>query len=75
MKNLTTAVKSEILYCMDDLEDVLTKLDAIGAGIAAIHVDAAIEHLRGNLHTAEAQVSNDCDFEVDSTYARMRIVH
>ncbi|WP_299192453.1 hypothetical protein [uncultured Erythrobacter sp.] len=60
---------------MDDLEDVLSKLDAIGAGIAAIHVDAAIEQLRGNLASAEVQTSNECDFDAGSTYARMRIVH
>lgn len=31
------------------LEDVLEKLDRLGAGIAAIHVDAAINQLKNNL--------------------------
>lgn len=75
MKNITSAATIELRYCIDDLEDVLAKLDAIGAGIAAIHVDAAIEHLRGNLANVEAQASNDCDLGSDQAYARMRIVH
>lgn len=31
------------------LESVLHTLDEVGAGIAAIHVDAAINQLRGNI--------------------------
>lgn len=33
------------------LENVLETLDMIGAGIAAIHVDAAVNQLRNNLDT------------------------
>ena len=37
------------------LDRVLETLDRIGAGIAAIHVDAAIDQLRNNLELCEAQ--------------------
>ena len=37
------------------LDRVLETLDRIGAGIAAIHVDAAIDQLRNNLEVCEAQ--------------------
>ncbi len=37
------------------LDKVLETLDRIGAGIAAIHVDAAIDQLRNNLDLCEAQ--------------------
>ena len=40
------------------LEEQLLKLDELGAGIAAIHVDAAIEQLRSNLAKME---QSDCD--------------
>ncbi len=41
----------EILECRRALETTLRKLDGLGAGIAAIHVNAAIEQLTGNLET------------------------
>ncbi len=34
---------------LSTLETVLDRLDRIGAGIAAIHVDAAINQLKNNL--------------------------
>ncbi len=37
------------------LDKVLETLDRIGAGIVAIHVDAAIDQLRNNLDLCEAQ--------------------
>ena len=40
---------AEMALCRSALEDVLERLDKIGAGLAAIHVDAAIMHLGNNL--------------------------
>ena len=39
----------ELKDCLLKLESALETLDRVGAGIAAIHVDAAIEQLQGNI--------------------------
>ena len=51
--HLTLNEVLELKSCIGDLEIVLQKLDRIGAGIAAIHVDAALVQLRNNLDSAE----------------------
>ena len=57
---------AELEQCVCTLEEVLVSLDTIGAGIAAIHVDAAINQLKTNLenlHVARVrqnQASNAC---------------
>ena len=49
---LTSTEVQELKNCISDLEIVLEKLDKVGAGIAAIHVDAALVQLRGNLNSS-----------------------
>ncbi|GMN01546.1 hypothetical protein [Erythrobacter sp. MTPC3] len=43
------------------LERQLIKLDAMGAGIAAIHVNAAIEQLRSNIEIVNEVVATPFD--------------
>ena len=43
----------ELRECCERLNEVLQTLDRMGAGIAAIHVDAAIEQLCTNLELIE----------------------
>ena len=45
----------ELQESLAALDKVLETLDRIGAVIAAIHVDAAIDQLRNNLDLCEAQ--------------------
>ena len=54
MIQLTACEIDELKYCESELERILVLLDAAGAGIAAIHVNAAIEQLKKNLHTIGA---------------------
>ena len=42
------AEQLELQECERQLEQVLRRLDQVGAGIAAIHVNAAIEQLKAN---------------------------
>ena len=49
MIQLTSRELAELKSCKQELEGVLELLDAAGAGIAAIHVSAAIEQLKANL--------------------------
>lgn len=57
MIQLTSLEIDDIDHCKRELEAVLKVLDTVGAGIAAIHVNAAIEQLKKNL----AAVTPDCD--------------
>ncbi|MEP0392515.1 MAG: hypothetical protein ABJ205_07420 [Erythrobacter sp.] len=52
MIQLTSCEIDNIQDCRRDLEAVLKILDTVGAGIAAIHVNAAIEQLKKNLAIA-----------------------
>ncbi len=49
MLHVTLGELAELKRCLTSLEDILTALDKVGAGIAAIHVDAAINQLKNNL--------------------------
>ena len=51
--HLTSSELLELKSCIGDLEIVLEKLDKLGAGIAAIHVDAALVQLHNNLDSAQ----------------------
>lgn len=53
MIQLTICEIDDLKYCQRELEGVLELLDAAGAGIAAIHVNAAIEQLKRNLDVVE----------------------
>ncbi|MEQ8412023.1 MAG: hypothetical protein RIC51_08680 [Erythrobacter sp.] len=59
MNTHDNATEDELAEIADILHDCLARLDRIGAGIAAIHVNAAIEHLTA---LGEATGSGDgCD--------------
>jgi len=49
MFQLTSCEIDDLDHCKRELESVLKILDCAGAGIAAIHVDAAIEQLKSNI--------------------------
>ena len=53
MIHITIDELGELQSSLVALEKVLETLDRIGAGIAAIHVDAAIDQLRNNLEIVE----------------------
>lgn len=65
----------ELEACLRALEQTLVKLDDAGAGIAAIHVDAAIHHLNGNLKAIEEATLVDSDAVWLDTYADQQLMH
>jgi uncharacterized protein YukE len=50
----------QIQVIISTLQEELAKLDRLGAGIAAVHVNAAIEQLRANL----SMLTDDCEWEL-----------
>lgn len=58
MIQLTSYEIDDIQHCKQELESVLHILDHAGAGIAAIHVNAAIEQLKKNLVALAPQSSS-----------------
>lgn len=50
MVYITSDELAELQECVSSLKTILARLDRIGAGIAAIHVDAAIEQLANNIN-------------------------
>jgi len=65
MIHMTTCEVHDLEHCQSVLERVLATLDATGAGIAAIHVDAAIEQIKRNILLAK---SNGVDLEGTSFF-------
>lgn len=63
----------ELRECRAGLKSVLQRLDSIGAGIAAIHVDAAIAQLKNNIDLAEEALSQDYDPTLISIYENARV--
>ncbi|BDI61067.1 hypothetical protein [Qipengyuania nanhaisediminis] len=61
MKNLGIEELGELMDCSSALEEVLRRLDVVGAGLAAIHVDAAIHQLRANLDATITTMSGTGD--------------
>lgn len=55
MIQLTSCEVEDIDHCKQQLEAVLRVLDSVGAGIAAIHVNAAIEQLTKNLSAVTSE--------------------
>lgn len=49
MGHISSGELAELQDCVSSLKAILSRLDRIGAGIAAIHVDAAIEQLGSNI--------------------------
>lgn len=54
MIHMTTDEVIDLKQCQHALERVLVSLDTVGAGIAAIHVNAAIEQLNKNISVIAA---------------------
>lgn len=54
MIQLTSCEIDDLGHCKRELEVALGMLDAVGAGIAAIHVNAAIEQIKSNLAAIES---------------------
>ena len=54
MIHISISELGELQESLVALDKVLETLDRIGAGLAAIHVDAAIDQLRNNLEICEA---------------------
>jgi hypothetical protein len=54
----------ELVDCQQVLEMTLDRLDRVGAGIAAIHVDAAIQQLKQNLANLEGVNADGFDPEM-----------
>lgn len=76
MKNITTSDRLELSDCQRVLEMTLCRLDSLGAGIAAIHVDAAIQQLRENIrHIDEAEGRFDFDPELICALKLQRMIH
>lgn len=63
MKNTSTSDRLELSDCQRVLEITLFRLDCLGAGIAAIHVDAAIQQLRENIRLVDE--ADEGRFEFD----------
>ena len=55
---MTTNEVADLKDAQRTLEQILATLDHAGAGIAAIHVNAAIEQLKKNLRAIDAQAEN-----------------
>ena len=58
MIHVTPEELSDLRQCLSSLETILNTLDRIGAGIAAIHVDAAINQLEQNIEVIADRHSN-----------------
>jgi len=56
-----TAAETELAEVAHILRDCLARLDRVGAGIAAIHVNAAIEHLADLREGAAPRFAAACD--------------
>ncbi|WP_298333460.1 hypothetical protein [uncultured Erythrobacter sp.] len=54
---LTKDELEELESCKRSLQGVLVTLDTAGAGIAAIHVNAAIEQLDSNLRALRSSIA------------------
>ena len=60
---------AELADCRSALNDVLRRLDEVGGGIAAIHVDAAIAQLDRNIEIGSRQAKvGTLDEEVKRAY-------
>lgn len=65
----------ELKQCLSALEQTLVRLDNVGAGIAAIHVDAAIHQLNANLQAIEDANLADQDAKWVRIYSGQHLPH
>ena len=75
MIHLTIGETIELQECRKVLEGVLASLDHLGAGIAAIHVNAAIEQLASNLETIELARQKSLGANQFSRNGRSQVTH
>lgn len=76
VKNTRTSDRLELSDCERVLEMTLCRLDRLGAGIAAIHVDAAIQQLRENIRLIEeAEGQFDFDPDLICAFKVQRMIH
>ncbi len=65
----------ELQECQRVLECALRQLDQVGAGIAAIHVNAAIEQLKTNIAQVKGSAENNLEPMLNYASDSPRIVH
>lgn len=63
MLHISTEEFAKLTTSLASLEVVLQTLDELGAGIAAIHVDAAINQLRSNIEILIDPTKPSGDFD------------
>lgn len=64
MKKLTKGAVIELHECRQTLHLVLESLDHVGAGVAAVHIDAAIHNLDSHLDCADLPVRFEDEADV-----------
>ncbi len=65
----------ELQECQRILEHALRQLDQVGAGIAAIHVNAAIEQIKTNIATIKDCAESDFESVLIGASDAPRITH
>lgn len=75
MINLSISETLELQDCRKTLQCTLKRLDMLGAGIAAIHVNAAIEQLTSNLEAIGWPDADNADLVVLEDRATPEIMH
>jgi hypothetical protein len=73
--HLTIGDTIELQECRKVLEGALASLDHLGAGLAAIHVNAAIEQLASNLEMIEKALQKSGDQSLSCPNGRPQMIH
>lgn len=72
MESRSHPITTDLIAVMAVLEEQLARLDTLGAGIAAVHVNAAIEQLRDNLQTLRESDGTGLDMTMlQVSYSRL----
>ena len=75
MTQTELAEQLELQECERQLEQVLRRLDQVGAGIAAIHVNAAIEQLKANQTRVIAMSSCETGEQEHADFSIREVMH
>ena len=75
MMNFDASKVLDMHECVALLEQTLARLDSLGTGIAAIHVNAAIEQLRSNIEAIESTCFAAADEEFCHGMRQSKRVH
>jgi len=65
----------ELQNCQYLLEQVLRRLDQVGSGIAAIHVNAAIEQIKANERSVRSSSFSELDAEISLSNPSRTLMH